>query len=121
MHVPKKRQLQFRHFYRSVWRNASREKHAENEVDSFRTGQGTEATGTGSLGHMLNTYPMSATHTVRGLGEDKQPAAAYDSFVVGWDKQMNARLNSRAKQVFSRDNTSRIQVDAFEYSPILDA
>lgn len=34
---------------------------------------------------------------------------------------MNARLNSRAKQVFSRDNTSRIQLDAFEYSPIPDA
>lgn len=79
MHVPKKRQLQFRHFYRSVWRNASREKHTENEVDSFRTGQGIEATGTGS-------------------------------------QQMNPRLNSRAKKVFSRDNTSRIQVDAFEYS-----
>lgn len=63
MHVPKKRQLQFRHFYRSVWRNASREKHAENEVDSFRTGQWTETTGTGSPAHMLNT---SATHTVRG-------------------------------------------------------
>lgn len=64
----KKRQLQFRHFYRSVCRNASREKHAENEVDSFRTGQGTEATGTGSPGHMLNTYPVSATHTVRAVG-----------------------------------------------------
>lgn len=113
MHVPKKRQLQFRHFYRSVWRNASREKHAENEVDSFRTGQGIEAKGTGSPGHMLNTYPVSATHTVRA---NKQPAAAYDSFVVGWHKQMNPRLNSRAKKVFSRDNTSRIQVDAFEYS-----
>lgn len=118
MHGPKKRQHQFRHFYRSVWRNASRKKHAENEVDSFRTGRGTEATGTGSLGHMLNT---SATHTVEGVGGNKQPAAAYDSFVVGWDKQMNARLNSRAKQVFSRDNTSRIQLDAFEYSPIPDA
>lgn len=35
----------------------------KNEVDSFRTGQGTEATGTGSPAHMLNT---SATHTVRG-------------------------------------------------------
>lgn len=26
-----------------------------NKVDSFRTGKGTEATGTGSPGHMLNT------------------------------------------------------------------
>lgn len=69
----------------------SLEKHAENKVDSFRRGEGTEVTGTGSPGHVYNMYPVSARHAVR---TNKQLAAAYDPSVVRRNKQTNAQSNT---------------------------